>query len=386
MKKIGIITYFYYYNYGTMLQGYALQYAMEKLGKGQFSAEIIDCRFDEKRLTKLQIFKIRCSLIFNYLFGIRRVIRRAKEKRIYAKYDSQFCLRKKFFENFADEYCHLTPQTYRRSEDIYTNAPLFDIYVTGSDQTWSPKVGLRDSLFLGFAPNDKLRAAYAPSIGVAEYSEEEKKYVKEHLKKYKFVSCRENYGTENLKTLSPVPVETVLDPTLLVRGDEWRKIAVKPAVDGKYILCYFIGDRKYYRDFAEQLSKQLNLPLVFIPVSFLDFSPGENLKWETGPREFLGLIDDAEVVLTDSFHGTIFSINFNKTFYSFIKHSGKKAMDNMRIVDILERMNLLVRLKESYEGGYIEYTPIDYSGTNSLLQVERTNSESYIEKILQSVG
>lgn len=385
MKKIGIITYFYYYNYGTMLQAYALQFVMEKLGRGNYSAEIIDCRFDEKKLTRLDILRIRSKLIFYYIFGIRRVIKKAKEKRIYANYEAKTSLRKKFFEKFLEDCCHLTPKTYGRSDDLYPAPPIFDIYVTGSDQTWSPKVGLRDSLFLGFAPDEKVRAAYAPSIGVASYSEEERQYVKEHLRKYQFVSCREKYGTDNLNPLSPVSVETVLDPTLLVRSEEWRKIAVKPTFEGKYILCYFIGDRQYYRDYAKRLSKQLNLPLVFIPVSFMDFSENENLMWETGPREFLGLINNAEIVLTDSFHGTIFSINFNKTFYSFIKHSGKKAMDNMRIVDILERMNLLDRLKENYYGGDIAFSPIDYSGTNSLLQAERANSESYIEKILKSV-
>lgn len=385
MKKIGIITYFYYYNYGTMLQAYALQLVIDKLGKGECDAEIIDCRFGEKDLTWLDILKIRSKLFFYYIFEIRKVIRRANGKRINSKYKAKFSLRKQFFEKFLEEYCHLSPKTYGRSDGLYLAPPIYDIYVTGSDQTWSPKVGLRDSLFLGFAPDEKVRAAYAPSIGVASYSGEEKQYVKEHLRKYQFVSCREKYGSDILKQLSPVPVETVLDPTLLVNSEEWREIAIKSSVEGKYILCYFIGDRKYYRGFAEQLSKQLNLPLVFIPVSYLDFSQNENLKWETGPREFLGLIDNAEVVLTDSFHGTIFSINFNKSFYSFIKHSGKKAMDNMRIVDILERMNLLDRLKESYDGGEIDYSPINYIGTNNLLQAERTNSESYIEKILQSV-
>lgn len=369
-----------------MLQAFALQHVIEKIGGGDCDVEIIDCRFGEKELSWLDILKIRSKLIFYYIFGIRRVISRAKAKRIYAKYDNQFSLRKRFFEKFLEDYCHLTPKTYVRSDDLYPAPPIFDIYVTGSDQTWSPKVGLRDSLFLGFAPDDKVRAAYAPSIGVSSYSEEENKYVKEHLSKYQFVSCRERYGTDILKLLSPVPVETVLDPTLLVRGEEWREIAVKPSHEGKYILCYFIGDRKYYRDYAEQLSKQLKLPLVFIPVSFLEFSQNENLKWETGPREFLGLIDNAEVVLTDSFHGTIFSINFKKTFYSFIKHSGKKAMDNMRIVDILERMNLLDRLKENYDGGEIDYVPINYAGTNMLLQAERARSESFIERILQSVS
>lgn len=389
MKRIGIITYFYYYNYGTMLQGYALQKVMEKLGKGHFSAEIIDCRFDEKNLSFWAIVRIRLRRFFIYFTQIKRVISVFKNRDLAKinniKYKEEIIKKKGLFDDFFANCCVMSEKTYNNSRDLYPEPPIYDIYVTGSDQTWSPKVGLRDSLFLGFAPKGKIKSAYAPSIGVVEYSSDEENYVREHLQDYQFVSCREKYGTSILKNLSPVSVETVLDPTLLMRADDWREVAVKPEISGKYILCYFIGDRDYYRDFARQLSTQIGLPLVFIPGSNVDIKSGNTLVWESGPREFLGLIDNAEVVLTDSFHGTIFSINFNKTFYSFIKHSGKKAMDNMRIVDILERMNLLDRLKESYDGGDIDYSLIDYSGTNSLLQAERANSESYIEKILHSV-
>ena len=389
MKKIGIITYFYYYNYGTVLQGYALQKVMEKLGKGFFSSEIIDCRFDEKNLSFWKIVKIRIRRLFVYFTQIKRVIFIFKNRDLARlrnkKYKYDILKKKSLFDDFFSNCCVMSDDTYHNSSDLYPVPPIYDIYVTGSDQTWSPKVGLRDSLFLGFAPEGKIKAAYAPSIGVVDYSSDEENFVREHLLGYQFVSCRERYGTDILKKLSPVPVETVLDPTLLMRADDWREIAVRPEISGKFILCYFIGDRHYYRDFASQLSKQLGLPLVYIPGSNVDMKPENTLVWRSGPREFLGLIDNAEVVLTDSFHGTIFSINFNKTFYSFIKHSGKKAMDNMRIVDILERMNLLSRLKESYNGGDIDFSPIDYTDTNSLLQVEIANSETFIEKILHSV-
>lgn len=386
MKKIGIITYFYYYNYGTMLQGYALQKVMERLGKGEYSSEIIDCRFGEKNLSFWYYFKIRVRRFFIYFTQIKRVIAVFKKRDLTnARYKSENAQKRKLFDDFVKQCCSMSEQTYNQSSDLYPNPPLYDIYVTGSDQTWSPKVGLRDSLFLGFAPKGKIRAAYAPSIGVASYSADEEKYVREHLNEYQFVSCREKHGAEILQKLSPVNVETVLDPTLLLRADEWRTISVKPDVPEKYVLCYFIGERMYYRDFAKQLSKQLNLPLVFIPGSNTDMVSENHLIWQSGPREFLGLIDNAEVVLTDSFHGTIFSINFGKSFYSFIKHEGAKAMDNMRIIDILERLGQADRLLTEYGGGEIDYHPVDYTATNGLLQAERDSSELFINKILASV-
>lgn len=386
MKKIGIITYFYYYNYGTMLQGYALQKVMEREGNGLYKSEIIDCRFGEKKLSFWYYFKIRVRRFFIYFTQIKRVIAVFKKRELTnAMFREENRQKKQLFDDFVKQCCSMSEVTYKQSSDLYPQPPIYDIYVTGSDQTWSPKVGLRDSLFLGFAPKDKVKAAYAPSIGVASYSLEEELYVREHLKDYQFVSCREKHGADILQKLSPVNVETVLDPTLLMRADEWRNIAIKPDVPEKYILCYFIGERMYYRDFAKQLSKQMDLPIVFIPGSNIDMKSENHLVWKSGPREFLGLIDNAEVVLTDSFHGTIFSINFGKNFYSFIKHEGAKAMDNMRIIDILERLGQTDRLLTEYSGGDIDYHPVDYTATNSLLLAERESSECFINKILASV-
>lgn len=387
MKKIGIITYFYYYNYGTMLQGYALQKVMEREGKGQFSSEIIDCRFGEKNLSFWYYFKIRVRRFFVYFTEIKRVIATFKKRDLTnARYREENSQKRRLFDDFVKQCCSMSERTYKQSSDLYTTPPIYDIYVTGSDQTWSPKVGLRDSCFLGFAPEGKVRAAYAPSIGVAFYSAEEEQFVREHLQGYQFVSCREKHGADILSKLSPVPVETVLDPTLLLRADEWRHVAIKPeGIPEKYILCYFIGERMYYRDFAKQLSKQLDLPLVFIPGSNTDMKDENHLVWKSGPREFLGLIDHAEVVLTDSFHGTIFSINFRRNFYSFIKHAGAKAMDNMRIIDILDRLGQPDRLVTEYDGNIIAYKPVDFTSTDGLLQAERNASESFVNKILVSV-
>lgn len=378
MKKIGIITYFYYYNYGTMLQGYATCKAFEKYGQDDVDSQIIDCRFGEKKLSQWEVAQIRVKRLFVYF---------TQAKRIYKTFvfQKQATFKQEAFNQFTKQICRLSNRTYFNSSDLKDNPPFYDIYVTGSDQTWSPKVGLRDSLFLGFAPESKVKAAYAPSIGVTTYTHEQSSYVKERLAKYQFVSCRERYGSEILQALSPVMVETVLDPTLMLSADEWREISINPQKKGKYILCYFIGDRMYYRRFARRLSEQTGMPLIYIPVSYVDFTKGDNMEWKAGPREFLGLIDNAEYVLTDSFHGTIFSVNFNKTFFSFVKHKGLDAMDNMRIVDILERLALKDRLYDDYRNGEIDTSHIDYTKTNELLAMERQVSEAYIHKIIDSI-
>ena len=377
MKKIGIITYFHYDNYGTMLQGYALSRAINDIGGENIKSEIIDYRFQEKLISKRQLLKIRLKRLLIYLFQVKRVIR------LY-RFKNKLQEKKAAFDAFEKAFCQTSNTIYNFASDLKKNPPLYDIYITGSDQTWSPKIGFNEALFLSFAPDRKVRAAYAPSIGVASFTDEQKEYIKNHLKSYSFVSCRERYGTEILRDLSPVEVATVLDPTLLITSNTWRAISIQCPINKPYILCYFIGDRPYYRDFAKQLSKQKGIPLVYIPVSYQDLSSENQLLWKTGPREFLGLIDDAEVVLTDSFHGTIFSINFNKTFYSFTKHPGIDSMDNLRIVDILDRMSLEDRLVLEYKKGkHIPYSNINYNKTNELLSQEREVSTAYLKRIIE---
>lgn len=377
MKKIGVITYFHYDNYGTMLQGYALTRAIDDIGGEKARSEIIDYRFQEKSISRKQLLKIRFKRLFVYLFQMKRVAR------LY-RFNNKLQEKVAAFDAFERDYCNTSEITYKFSTELMDNPPMYDTYITGSDQTWSPKIGFNEALFLSFAPNDRVRAAYAPSIGVAYFTEEQRNYVKNHLRSYQFVSCRERYGTEILKDLSPVEVTTVLDPTLLISSDTWNKIATKPSLKKPYILCYFIGDRPYYRDFAKQLSKQKGIPLVYIPVSYQDLNSENQLLWKTGPREFLGLIGNAEVVLTDSFHGTIFSINFNKTFYSFTKHPGIDSMDNLRIVDILDRMALKDRLVLEYKKGkHIPYSEINYNKTNELLSQEREVSTAYLKRIIE---
>ena len=260
--------------------------------------------------------------------------------------------------------------------------PLYDIYITGSDQTWSPKIGFNDALFLKFAPKGRIRAAYAPSIGVASLTPEEEDYLTKNLAAYEFLSCREDYGSKILSKLSGQEVTTVLDPTLLMTAEDWRKVAIRPQIEGKYILCYFLGDRQYYRKFVTQLGKQLKTQIYYIPVSYQDMSNKNNLLWEIGPREFLGLIDNASVVCTDSFHGMAFCTNLNKTFYGFVKHRGAKAGDNSRIYDFLDRMGLRKRLITEYKGEIINFEDIDFKETNIRLEKERVVSDNFLKRII----
>ncbi|MBD5233359.1 MAG: polysaccharide pyruvyl transferase family protein [Bacteroidales bacterium] len=381
MIRIGILTYFNYINYGSMLQGYATLKAFTKFLSPDDDCLLINYRyqapFDKSRGAMLRL-RLRRGL--HYLTSL---------KEIYTKYrySSKLNQKAKYFDAFRENFTCITPEFYRDKAQLEQNPPLFDVYVTGSDQTWSPKVSggyTLTPMFLDFAPENSLKAAYAPSLGTTSLSDEDKSVLEGKLRKFSVLSCRENSGTELLRTVTGRDVKKVLDPTLLISADEWRTIAINPSMErGKYILCYFIGHRDYYRKYAEQLGKQLNLPVYYIPVSWKDCSKSKKLLFDVGPREFVGLIDNAAVVLTDSFHGTAFSTNLNTPFYSFVKHSGgSESADNSRLFDYLSSVGLENRLEDDYKGGEINYAEIDFDTVNESLAEQRSASEDVMREIV----
>lgn len=380
MGKIGILTYFNYINYGSMLQGYATQKAFQKYLNNPNDCVLINYRYQSKvKKSKLSFLLLRIKRLYHYICNCRKYF-------TISKYSSKLNLKAPIFDDFRNRYTLTTEIFYRNKQQLKENPPIFDVYVTGSDQTWSPIVsgGYSETpMFLDFAKAGAIKCAYAPSLGTSNLSESDKKILEGHITDFKVLSSRETSGVEILNKLTGKIVSKVLDPTLLLNGDEWREISINPKLKKNgYILCYFIGEKDYYREFTQQLSTQLDLPVYYIPVSWKDCRKKNNLLFEVGPLEFIGLIDNAKVVLTDSFHGTAFSSNLNTTFYSFVKHSGgAKAVDNSRLYDYLSSIGLEARLIEQYNGGQIDYSEIDFQDVNARLQVQRDESLAVVKSI-----
>lgn len=374
MKKVGIITYHHYYNYGTALQAYALQKAID--GIDGYRAEIIDYRaHDENKLSTWQMLWLRLRRMPFYMVELNRVI-------TLKKYAPVLNEKHPAFNSFFSDDFVTSSKTFHNIIELRREAPNYDIMVTGSDQTWSPKIGFKPAMFLEFGSSKPMHIAYAPSIGVSNLSRVEAGFINVHLQPYEAISCRERIGTEVLQnSVKGKKIVNVLDPTLLLNKDDWDRIAERPTVNDNYILCYFIGNKSYYRKIAQQLSKDMDLPLYFIPVSWMDMGKGYNLLPKAGPKEFLGLIRDARLVLTDSFHGTAFAINYRKSFYSFTKiEGGKNALDNSRLYDILSKLHLESRLYD--QPGTIEFSDVDYTEADKILSEERVKSWEYLKDAL----
>ena len=280
MKKAGIVTYHHYYNYGTALQAYALQRAIDNI-EG-FEAELIDYRSqnDLDDYSFWELLKIRCSRLFIYVKEWRRIYKTKK-------YASVFSQKNERFEHFFADFFKTNGDIYDNFDELKKASPYYDIYVTGSDQTWSPKIGFWPAFFLEFGDKKSRRIAYAPSIGVTKLTESESDYLNTHLQQFDAISCRENIGTEVLNNVvKNKTITKVLDPTFLLDQNDWNEIAAASNVEKPYILCYFIGDKPYYREVAKKLSDDLNLPLYYIPVSWQDVGVGNNLLPEAGRKSF----------------------------------------------------------------------------------------------------
>ena len=205
--------------------------------------------------------------------------------------------------------------------------------------------------------------------------------MKEGLKDFKWLSCREKTGAELLKKVTGKDIPTVLDPTLLLKDTEWNKYEVSEVIGKPYILMYFLGERKDCREYVTELSKKYDLEIVTLPHNYVDLNRIDGNSKFIGPAKFLNLIKNAELICTDSFHGTAFSINYKKPFYSFCKRKEKESnSDNSRIPNLLASLGLEDRLisdsvlKDNYD--------IDYSLAEIKLNDLRNRSLDYLSNML----
>lgn len=370
---IGIITFHGSHNYGSMLQAYATQQAINKLG---FKNEIINFRMKSQKEfyslypSKYGVMRFCRSLL---MFPIQK---HRKNKMVK-------------FESFLNKRLILSGRELETYDDLKNVSNKYDIYLSGSDQIWSDltpeivasKTDYTGVYFLNFVEGQKKKISYASSVGEISYNNLAEK--KELLSEYSTISTREKQGSDMVGRIIGKKVETVIDPTFLLTNKEWRKIMdVKPLVEGKYIFLYTLrGIRpgiKWARH-LKNLAKRFGLKIVCVAPFFPVASLGLTNLTDVGPEDFLNLIANAQVVFTDSFHGTALSINFNKPFYSLNKSDSK----DMRKVGVLDALGLHDRSLSSFEDiDNINSYEIDYTEANEKLDELRETSFTYLKKAI----
>lgn len=320
MKTSATITFHASHNYGSSLQTYALQQTIQNLG---LQNEIINFRTDKQK----EVYAV---------FTKRKGIKYLFKNLTHILYYRHLKQKHKKFEKFIKEDI-VTTKEFSDSTQLYSECKGYDYYIAGSDQIWNPRPADFDwSYFLGFA-QDGVKFSYAASFGpFAKPDQDTYSKIKTLLSDFKNVSVRESASQLFISELFGDKAEVVCDPTLLLDAKSWREFSKDGIrLNKDYILFYTLFADRQMLKMAKILSKRLKLPIVVTNfTNQYDVINGFIKKYDCGPKDFLALIDNAKFVLTSSFHGTVFSIIFQKPFFSI------RGMKDERISTLLKNFGL----------------------------------------------
>ena len=385
--KIGIVTYVKCDNYGAELQAYALQWKLNQMG---YDAELIDLQKIEKDLASnassiLPAIKNR-FVVYKWKapYEIAKLAIDVIKRKISAKKNEDNALEKhKLFLDFFEKFIRHSERYYTIEEIRYTTDLKYDVYIAGSDQIWNYMHNDNlDVFFLEFAKKfGARRISYAASISAATIPSKYQEEYKKLLDNIEYLSVRELHGAKLIKELTGKTAEVVLDPTLLINSNEWKRdIAVNPLQGEKYVLVYTLSGSKYIHNLCEYVADKLGCKIVSMKINFRKDDAKITDLFELGPQEWVGLISGATYVITDSFHGTAFSINFNKPFTTLVNPVSNM---NSRVMSILEITGLKDRIiYDDGKGRLPDTLSVDYEPVNKIISEWREKSLSFIKKSL----
>ncbi len=360
-------------NYGSCLQTYATQAVLSGIGvapriidyyrEDAIPENETDRALNGQLVKKMPIFR---------LPGVK-ALARIPVSRIVAR-------RAAPLNEFRRSRLALTDRKYYSYEDLEADPPQADIYCTGSDQVWNSvwNKGFNKAFYLEFAPVEAKRIAYAASIGKSSLEEWEKAPMREALLKYSHISVREEEAVELLDSIGVPGAVPVIDPTLMLDRSAWGRIASKESVpEQPYILIYQLNKNPEFDQYAQKLSKKLHLPLYRIAYGVHEKRKGEHTIVCPKVEEFLGLFMNAEYVLTDSFHGTAFSLNLGRKFVSISpgRFSG-------RIMNLLKMTGVTDHYLEDYRDVKIADNHIDFGYVQSVFKDKRLRAETFLRNAI----
>ena len=374
--KIGVVTFWFGDdNYGMIMQCWALQRYLKSLGHEPFVVKYHPTGNAIKRLAKLLISTFK---------DIRQG--HSRDDKALKKYNlEQNKLRD--FRTFRQKQLVFSKMSYHYIEKLRRFPPVADCYICGSDQIWKAPLRFANSLgyFLGFGKPDVLRIAYAPSFGMEEYPQNDLPLLRNALSKFDAISCREFAGVNFCKKVG-YDATKVEDPTLLLDKDDYSEL-LSCSVKGDYVFIYSLNIVSPEDIYWPELKQMVGYKEVIVtPAS--GYTPSKELfgrevtyKYAT-PGEWLSLINDANMVVTSSFHGVVFAILFN-TRFAYVPLKGKYASANNRIYDLLKSLNLefaIVRDGKDYER--LMDKEYQWNKVNRAKEELLTNSKAFLDKAL----
>ena len=361
--KIGILTFHCAYNYGAVLQAYALQEFLKSKG---YSVEIINYR-PKYLLTGYRLFhRIKWRGVIGFVKDvIKELIIFPKRFRCWLGF---FCFERKYF--------NLSKPISEKS----SIPSSYDVYVVGSDQIWNPYLthGFDPVYFCDFSfrKDGKFYISYAPSIGITSLNEEERSFFRKQLQNFDIISVREQNARELLTPLVDKPLRCVLDPTLMTPQHVWNKMLTNTfKSEGKYVLVYQAIPNKETLSIAYHIAKQLSAKVIPIACVASFYSRKESQL--ESPEGFINAIRNATCVVTNSFHGTAFSIIMNRPFYTTMHEENGLNERSRSLLNLLGLQHRMIALND-----LPTFSMIDYSKVNSLLDDLRMESQDFLASSL----
>lgn len=326
MRKVGIFT-IYICNYGAVLQAYALRKCIENM-------------FNDIKVSIVDFYSQKHYRIFSV--SAKNPIKKLIKYGLILTHYQALCRRNKREKVFIKDEFNLS-ERFDEVDILLKEMPTYDYYLTGSDQVFNSNSKYSPIFFQQFKIKSGIKAAYAPSFGQSAFSDTDKSKIKELTKGFDYLSCRENDGAAMLSNIHEKDIPCVIDPTLLLTSDQWSKMMKLPKTDEKYMLVYDLNGGVPMLEVARKVAAEKGLKIYCItrhPDSSFIYRGIDKVIYDAGPREFVGYFSHASYVITDSFHGTAFSLIFLKNFNTYIA----VPKSSQRIKSLLEVCGLLNRI------------------------------------------
>ena len=364
--KTGLVTFYHIHHYGAVLQACATRRAVERLGS---ECEVLHYYVNQNN----DLFR-RPAGLGAAAADVHTALHYAALK---ARYDR--------FESFKARWLNVGARRWESVEELKSEPPAWDVCLSGSDQIWNPKIfpdGRFDPVFFGaFSPARKI--AYAPSFAVPSLTEAEQAELREYLAGFSHIAVREEQGRRLVEQAAGRDVPVVLDPTLLLRREDWSAMAAPERAENGYILCYCISRPGALEPYIRRLAEETGLPVVQLCGIRRKVHPDARCVLDAGPAEFLQLFRDASYVCTNSFHGTVFSVQFGKPFFTAVSPAEMAAPEKSRTYSLLGRLGLADRIIGKGDTAEL-LAPVDWAEAERRLEAQRARSLRYLKSALEN--
>lgn len=364
--KTGLVTFYHIHHYGAALQAAATERAVEALGH---ECEIVDYFVNQN------------NALFRRPTGLGSTAADVHTALHYQALKNRY----QRFEQFSRDHLRISSRHYGSLAELRETELPYDVILSGSDQIWNPKIfpdGRFDPVFFG-AFSDRRKIAYAPSFGIPHVPEGMEEELRGYLEQFSHLSVRESQGQVIVRETAGIEAPVVLDPTLLLTAEQWSAMsAPRPSAQSGYILCYCISKPGPLVPYIQRLAEKTGLPVIQLCGIRQKVHPKASCVLDAGPAEFLSLFRNASYVCTNSFHGTVFSLQFQVPFFTAVSPAELAEPETSRTFSLLTRLGLTQRVVGKGDTAAPD-AEIDWTQVAERLTAARESSLDYLRAALE---